>query len=109
MMLRNKIDDIENSMQHNKKTVDDIKQIVRDLAAHETQVDWKKLHQLIQVPAVSAEHLSNVNFSLLSNSEPVILSSETCSFSDLVPPKADVQVRNILTCELKLSFSVSCA
>jgi uncharacterized coiled-coil protein SlyX len=94
LSLRRRIDEIESSLQHNKQTVNEIKQVVKDLANHGDQVDWKKLQRLLELSASGGERLISLNTSLPSKLPPLVLSSETCSFADLIPPKPDVQVMN---------------
>ena len=90
--LRKKLNELEGSLQNNRKTVDDIKEVLKDLAYSREKVNWKRLQELLDTPVIKSDNSAVVNTVIPWKSEDVVLSTETCGFSKMLPMKTDIQV-----------------
>jgi len=91
-MLKNKLAEVEGSLQNNRRTVNDIKEILRDLAYKRDKVNWKHLQELLDAKDIRTDFPAIISSVVQRKSENVVLSTETCSLSKMLPKKTDVQV-----------------
>jgi len=95
--LEAKVKEMEETLQFNQQTVNDIKHILHDLAENKEHADWKRLYQLIN----AADQLKHTQFNGIAHSivnhtsglkQIVNAVSEYCRFSESAPSKTDIQV-----------------
>jgi len=95
--LEAKVKEMEETLQFNQQTIDEIKNILHYLAENKDHADWKRLYQLIST-ADQLKHvqLSGIARSIVNNTSGpkhvVSTVSEYCGFSESAPSKTDIQV-----------------
>ena len=89
LSLKSRLQDMEDSLISNEKTVLEIKEVLKDLAQHRDEVDWNKLLKLVDAPVHSEIQASYSSF-LPPSSGPML--GDTCSFANSTPSVTDVQV-----------------
>ena len=92
-----KVKEMEETLQFNQKTIDEIKHILHYLAENKEHADWKRLYQLIST-ADQLKHTqsSGIVHSIVNRTSgpkhTVSAVSEYCGFSEAAPSKTDIQV-----------------
>ena len=87
--------EMEETLQFNKETIDQIKQILRSLADNKEHIDWKRLYQLIgEAERLTNTQLSGVVHAVVNHTTGAMVTtvSEYCGFAESVPSKTDIQV-----------------
>jgi len=93
--LQAKVKEMEETLQFNKQTIDQIKQVLHYLADNKEHIDWKRLYQLIgEAERLTYTQLSGVVHSILNHTtgSMVTTASEYCGFAESVPSRTDIQV-----------------
>lgn len=98
--LENKLHQIEENLKSNQETINRIKDLIRDIAKNNGRNDWNQIldgvvgkHEAIKHPDVSN--------ALYWNKNEISIPLETCKLADTMPPKVDVQMRDVFD---KLAF-----
>ena len=96
--LQAKVKEMEDTLQVNQQTIDEIKNVLHYLAENKEHIDWKRLYRLIG----SAERLTDTRLSGIVNmvmnntvntlpKQMVSIAPEYCRFSESAPSKTDIQ------------------
>jgi alpha-mannosidase II len=99
--LKAKVHEMEENLQLNRQTVDEIKSIVRELAQHGDKTDWKRLFELIknadEMPLKNA-NTESANGSFVYHAAPlqsVNFSAGTCRLVESLHSKAEIQMMDV--------------
>lgn len=95
--LEAKVKEMEETVQFNQQTIDEIKHILQYLAENKEHADWKRLYQLISsADQLKLTQLSGVVHTIVNHTlapkHMVNAVSEYCGFSESEPSKTDIQV-----------------
>jgi len=88
---------MEETLQFNRQTIDEIKQVLHYLADNKEHIDWKRLYQLIataeqQKHPQSSTKTHSAENRVTSPKQMVSVVPEYCGFSESAPSKTDIQV-----------------
>jgi len=95
--LQAKLKEMQETLQFNQQTIDEIKQVLRYLAENKEHIDWKRLYQLISMAErLSDRKSSGIVHSVLNHTslpkQMVTTVSDYCRFAESAPSKTDIQV-----------------
>jgi len=106
--LEAKVKEMEETLQFNQQTIEQIKQVLHYLANNKEHIEWKRLYKLIgAVEQLTNTQSDGVVRSVVNRTTGPMLTTapEYCRFSESAPSKTDIQVF-LIFCQLSHSWSI---
>lgn len=92
--LENKLQQIEEDLKSNQETINRIKDLIREIAKNNGHNDWNQILDGIGEEHVAVRH-PIVSDALYWKKKEVSIPLDTCKLAQTMPPKVDVQMRDI--------------